>query len=123
MLLEALRVLASNGWKAQNTVEFHWYSGEEGGLRGSADVWKKYKSDGRVVKAFVNTDMAGYSPSGKISVYDDYADVGFVNPFPLHPPLPPTPPSCFLPALFRWPVMIEMGVFPVIVEMRGRRTR
>ncbi|KAL8839749.1 MAG: hypothetical protein Q9170_001620 [Blastenia crenularia] len=74
VILEALRVLASSKFSLKNTMEFHFYSGEEGGLLGSADVWRSYKSAGKSVLAFVNTDMAGYSPSGKISVYNDYAD-------------------------------------------------
>ena len=74
--MEALRVLAAAKYAPKNTMEFHFYSGEEGGLLGSADVWRNYKSTGKRVLAFVNTDMAGYSPSGKISVYNDYADVG-----------------------------------------------
>lgn len=76
VILEALRVLASSKYAPKNTMEFHFYSGEEGGLLGSADVWRSYKSQAKSVLAFVNTDMAGYSPSGKISVYDDYADTG-----------------------------------------------
>ncbi|KAL8720217.1 MAG: hypothetical protein Q9225_002879 [Loekoesia sp. 1 TL-2023] len=74
VILEALRVLASSKFAPKNTMVFHFYSGEEGGLLGSADVWRSYKSAGKTVLAFVNTDMAGYSPSGKISVYNDYAD-------------------------------------------------
>ncbi|KAI4147413.1 MAG: hypothetical protein L6R39_003128, partial [Caloplaca ligustica] len=76
VLLETLRVLAAAKFAPKNTMEFHFYSGEEGGLLGSADVWRSYKSAGKSVLAFVNTDMAGYSPSGKISVYNDYADTG-----------------------------------------------
>ncbi|KAL9006908.1 MAG: hypothetical protein Q9188_000363 [Gyalolechia gomerana] len=74
VIMEALRVLASSRFAPKNTMEFHFYSGEEGGLLGSADIWRNYKSTAKRVLAFVNTDMAGYSPSGKISVYDDYAD-------------------------------------------------
>ena len=74
VILEALRVLAASNYAPKNTLEFHFYSGEEGGLLGSADVWRSYKSQAKNVLAFVNTDMAGYSPSGKISVYNDYAD-------------------------------------------------
>ncbi|KAI4173827.1 MAG: hypothetical protein LQ346_008336, partial [Caloplaca aetnensis] len=76
VILEALRVLASAKFAPKNTMEFHFYSGEEGGLLGSADVWRSYRSAGKSVFAFVNTDMAGFSPSGKISVYNDYADTG-----------------------------------------------
>lgn len=72
--MEALRVLALAKFAPENTIEFHFYSGEEGGLLGSQGVFSNYKSAGKTVLAFVNQDMAGYSPSGKISVYTDYAD-------------------------------------------------
>ncbi|KAL8948086.1 MAG: hypothetical protein Q9183_007721, partial [Haloplaca sp. 2 TL-2023] len=78
VLMEALRVLANARYTPRNTMEFHFYSGEEGGLRGSGDIWRSYKSTGKNVKAFVNTDMAGYSPSGKISSYNDYSDQGLL---------------------------------------------
>ena len=67
-------MLVNAKFAPKHTIEFHFYSGEEGGLLGSADVWKSYKAAKKDVLAFVNTDMAGYSPSGKISVYNDFAD-------------------------------------------------
>lgn len=76
VLLEALRVLASAGFKPKNTLEFHFYGGEEGGLLGSQAVFSNYKSAGKSVLAVVNQDMAGYSPSGKLSIYTDYVDSG-----------------------------------------------
>ncbi|KAK2060035.1 peptidase family M28 [Colletotrichum caudatum] len=74
VILEALRVLANAGYKPKNTLEFHFYAGEEGGLLGSQAVFSNYKSAGKKVLAFMNQDMAGYSPSGKVSVYSDYVD-------------------------------------------------
>ncbi|KAL2172730.1 hypothetical protein VTG60DRAFT_4176 [Thermothelomyces hinnuleus] len=74
VLLEALRVLAEAGFKPKNTLEFHFYAGEEGGLLGSQAVFSNYKSAGKSVLAVVNQDMAGYSPSGKLSIYTDYVD-------------------------------------------------
>ena len=71
-------MLAASAYKPKNTLEFHFYSGEEGGLLGSADVWRNYKAAAKNVLAFVNTDMAGYSPSGKISIYNDYVDTGLL---------------------------------------------
>ncbi|KAL8673280.1 MAG: hypothetical protein Q9168_002278 [Polycauliona sp. 1 TL-2023] len=76
VLMETLRVLASTRYAPRNTLEYHFYSGEEGGLLGSADVFGNYKAAAKKVLAVVNTDMAGYSPSGKISSYNDYSDVG-----------------------------------------------
>ena len=74
VVLEALRVLANAGFKPKDTLEFHFYAGEEGGLLGSQAVFANYKSSGKTVLAVMNQDMAGYSPSGKISIYTDYVD-------------------------------------------------
>ncbi|KAK3688301.1 hypothetical protein B0T22DRAFT_150011 [Podospora appendiculata] len=74
VILEALRVLANAKFKGKDTLEFHFYSGEEGGLLGSAAVFASYKSAAKPVLAVMNQDMAGYSPSGKISIYTDYVD-------------------------------------------------
>jgi bacterial leucyl aminopeptidase len=76
VILEALRVLAKYGFKPKNTLEFHFYSGEEAGELGSEDIWEQYKQQGKSVKAFVNQDMAGWSPSKRVSVFSDYADPG-----------------------------------------------
>lgn len=46
---------------AENTVEFHWYAGEEGGLLGSQEIFESYASDGRNVIAMLNHDMTGYT--------------------------------------------------------------
>ncbi|KKA26478.1 hypothetical protein TD95_005291 [Thielaviopsis punctulata] len=73
-LMEALRVMAEADFAPENTLEFHFYSGEEGGLLGSADIWQSYKKQRKSVVGFLNQDMAGYSPSGKVSIYTDYAD-------------------------------------------------
>jgi leucyl aminopeptidase len=67
-------VLAESGFVPKNTLEFHFYAGEEGGLLGSQAVFSNYRTAGKNVLAFVNQDMAGYSPSGKVSVYTDYVD-------------------------------------------------
>ncbi len=67
-------MLANAGFKPKDTLEFHFYAGEEGGLLGSQAVFANYKSLGKTVLAVMNQDMAGYSPSGKISIYTDYVD-------------------------------------------------
>lgn len=74
--MEALRVLANSKFKPKNTIEFHFYAGEEGGLLGSAAIYANYKAAQKTVLAFMNQDMTGYSPSGKISIYTDYVDAG-----------------------------------------------
>lgn len=64
-ILEALRVLltapavvAAGGLR--NTLEFHWYAAEEGGLLGSQDLFKTYAGTGRRVKAMLQQDMTGF---------------------------------------------------------------
>ena len=76
VVLEALRVITAAGFTPQNTLEFHWYAGEEIGLVGSADVFADYKSQGKTVLSYVNQDMTGYSPSGTPCVITDNADAG-----------------------------------------------
>ncbi|MCJ1306987.1 Leucine aminopeptidase 1 [Agyrium rufum] len=63
-ILEALRVLLNSSdvieGKAPNTIEFHWYSAEEGGLLGSQAIFSSYEKAGRDVKAMLQQDMTGY---------------------------------------------------------------
>lgn len=74
VIFEALRILAQAGFKPRDTLEFHFYAGEEGGLLGSKDIFKSYKTANKQVLAMMNQDMAGYSPSGVVSIYTDYVD-------------------------------------------------
>ncbi|RWA04921.1 hypothetical protein EKO27_g10180 [Xylaria grammica] len=76
VVLEALRVLAEAKYAPANTLEFHFYSGEEGGLLGSRDVFNSYVRSGVDVLAVMNQDMTGYSPNNVIAVFTDYADAG-----------------------------------------------
>ncbi|KAF3480789.1 leucyl aminopeptidase [Arthroderma uncinatum] len=63
-ILEAMRGLLQDPnvvqGKAANTIEFHWYAGEEAGLLGSQAIFAKYKQTGKKVKAMLNQDMTGY---------------------------------------------------------------
>jgi leucyl aminopeptidase len=63
-IMEALRVLLTSKdfikGNAENTVEFHWYSAEEGGLLGSQAIFSEYERIGRDVKAMLQQDMTGY---------------------------------------------------------------
>ena len=56
-LLESLRILAKDNFKPLTPVEFHFYAGEEGGLRGSGDIARRYKEQGVNVKAMLQLDM------------------------------------------------------------------
>lgn len=63
-ILEALRVLLQSEGivrgNASNTIEFHWYSAEEGGLLGSQAIFSAYEKQGKDVKAMLQQDMTGY---------------------------------------------------------------
>ena len=84
VLVEALRVLLMDerikAGEAENTIEFHWYAGEEGGgLLGSQAVFLEYRSEGREVKAMLQLDMAGYVDSDseveeRLGVVTDHVD-------------------------------------------------
>ncbi|KAJ2990374.1 hypothetical protein NUW58_g2980 [Xylaria curta] len=78
VVLEALRVLAEAKYAPSNTLEFHFYSGEEGGLLGSRDVFNSYVRSGVDVLAVMNQDMTGYSPNNVIAVFSDYGDAGLI---------------------------------------------
>jgi Zn-dependent M28 family amino/carboxypeptidase len=54
--------------QAPNTIEFHWYAGEEAGLLGSGAIFNQYKREGRIVKAMLNQDMTGYVKPGTKAV-------------------------------------------------------
>jgi leucyl aminopeptidase len=63
-ILEAFRVLLQSEAIAsghhENTLEFHWYSAEEGGLLGSQAIFSAYEKEGRDVKAMLQQDMTGF---------------------------------------------------------------
>ncbi|PBP16949.1 peptidase family M28 [Diplocarpon rosae] len=59
-ILEALRVLANAGFRPERTIEFHFYSGTTGGLRGSGEIFKIYKAAKKNVYAFLNVAMTGF---------------------------------------------------------------
>lgn len=89
-ILEALRALLRSETiakgQAENTIEFHWYSAEEGGLLGSQAVYSKYKKDMREVKAMLQQDMTGFVQGTldaglkeSVGVIVDYVDQGLTN--------------------------------------------
>lgn len=89
-ILEALRVLLTAKeivqGNATNTVEFHWYSAEEGGLLGSQAIFKSYHSQGREIVAMLQQDMTGYihktleaGEPESVGVITDYVDPGLTN--------------------------------------------
>ncbi|KAE8148402.1 leucine aminopeptidase 1 [Aspergillus avenaceus] len=89
-ILEALRGLLQSDvvvqGKANNTVEFHWYSAEEGGMLGSQAVFSKYKQDKRDIKAMLQQDMTGYIQGAldagreeAVGIMTDYVDQGLTR--------------------------------------------
>jgi leucyl aminopeptidase len=63
-ILEVLRTLLLSpdvvAGNATNTVEFHWYSAEEGGLLGSQAIFSNYRQNDRDIKAMLQQDMTGF---------------------------------------------------------------
>ncbi|CEP62864.1 putative aminopeptidase LALA0_S06e05600g [Lachancea lanzarotensis] len=62
--IEALRIYTYYLNKTQdwprNTIEFHFYSAEEGGLLGSLDIFTHYAQQNQTVVAMIQQDMTGY---------------------------------------------------------------
>ncbi|KAL1962618.1 hypothetical protein VTN77DRAFT_9332 [Rasamsonia byssochlamydoides] len=84
-ILEVLRTLLQSGeiahGNATNTVEFHWYSAEEGGLLGSQAIFSEYRKRDRDIKAMLQQDMTGYAQGTldagheeSVGVIVDYVD-------------------------------------------------
>ncbi|KAI8949055.1 Zn-dependent exopeptidase [Xylaria longipes] len=89
-ILEAFRILLSSEdvikGNAPNTIEFHWYSAEEGGLLGSQAIFSEYEKQGRDVKAMLQQDMTGFIQktidAGKpesVGVITDFVDAGLTT--------------------------------------------
>jgi len=76
-VLEVFRVLAQSGFKPHRTIEFHAYSGEEGGLLGSQAIAKAYQSFGIVVESMLQLDMTMYgkNETEPFGVVTDYVSV------------------------------------------------
>lgn len=76
-ILEAFRILVEAGFQPSRPVEFHWYSAEEAGLLGSADVARDYVNNQVRVLAMMQFDMTGYHKAGsreEIGVITDNVD-------------------------------------------------
>ncbi|KAL5530613.1 hypothetical protein ACEPAF_6871 [Sanghuangporus sanghuang] len=76
-ILEAYQGLISVGFAPKRTVEFHFYSAEEGGLLGSQAVARDYESRGVNVLAMSQFDMTAWVKRGtkeSIGIITDYTD-------------------------------------------------
>jgi bacterial leucyl aminopeptidase len=108
-ILEAMRVLLTSDdiakGKAANTIEFHWYSAEEGGLLGSQAIFADYSRRGRDIKAMFQQDMTGYvsktleaGQPESVGVITDFVDVALtefikelIATVSIHTYIPPSP--------------------------------
>jgi leucyl aminopeptidase len=76
-ILEAYRALIAADFRPVRTVEFHWYSAEEGGLLGSQAVAKDYESRSINVLAMSQFDMTAWVKRGtreEVGVITDFTD-------------------------------------------------
>ncbi|KAF5369908.1 hypothetical protein D9758_001231 [Tetrapyrgos nigripes] len=81
-ILESYRALIAADFQPVNSVEFHWYSAEEGGLLGSQAVAKSYQADGVNVIAMSQFDMTAWVKRGtneEVGVITDYTDPALTN--------------------------------------------
>jgi len=74
-VLEVFRVLAEQNFVPSRTLEFHTYSAEEVGLRGSMAIANDYQKKGVNVVAMNQFDMTMYpGNAGKVGVVNDFVD-------------------------------------------------
>lgn len=64
---EAFRILLQQK-QPERTIEFFWYAGEEGGLLGSGEIAREYKSQGKNVIAVLQLDMTLYPGAGEFTL-------------------------------------------------------
>jgi len=77
--IEVFRTLIDSGFRPERTIEFHAYSAEEVGLRGSQDIATSYANRGINVVAMLQFDMTGYSAGSStptIGVVTDFTHTG-----------------------------------------------
>jgi len=75
VVLEVFRILAEQNFIPSRTIEFHAYSAEEVGLRGSMAVASHYQKNDINVVAMNQFDMTMYPGSGtKVGVVNDFVD-------------------------------------------------
>ncbi|KZT26974.1 peptidase [Neolentinus lepideus HHB14362 ss-1] len=76
-ILESYRALIAADFRPVRTVEFHWYSAEEGGLLGSQAVAKYYAAQSRNVLAMTQLDMTAWVKRGtreEVGIITDFVD-------------------------------------------------
>jgi len=76
-ILEAYRALIAADFRPERTIEFHWYSAEEGGLLGSQAIAKDYEDRSVNVLAMSQFDMTAWVKNGtreEVGIIIDYTD-------------------------------------------------
>jgi len=75
-VMEVFRVAAQSGFKPERTVEFHAYSGEEGGLLGSLDIAALYQEMDIDVEGMLQLDMTawGKNETQALGIITDYVN-------------------------------------------------
>ncbi|KAF8165145.1 peptidase [Crassisporium funariophilum] len=76
-ILESYRALIAADFHPVRTVEFHWYSAEEGGLLGSQAVAKDYEARSVNVLAMSQFDMTAWVKRGtreEVGIITDFTD-------------------------------------------------
>ncbi|KAJ8086417.1 hypothetical protein PM082_005240 [Marasmius tenuissimus] len=81
-ILESYRALLAADFHPERTVEFHWYSAEEGGLLGSQAVASDYEAKSQKVIAMSQFDMTAWVKRGtreEVGIITDYTDEGLTE--------------------------------------------
>jgi len=76
-LLEIARLFFHNYIPLSRPIEFHFYSGEEAGLKGSQAISEVYQRERRPVVGMLQLDMTGYwdkTLGRKMGIVGDYTD-------------------------------------------------
>jgi len=76
-ILESYRALIATDFRPVRTVEFHWYSAEEGGLLGSQAIAKDYEKRSVNVLAMSQFDMTAWVKRGtdeEVGIITDFTD-------------------------------------------------
>jgi len=80
--LEIIRVIFSNHVPLSHPIEFHFYSGEEAGMKGSQAITEVYKAASIPVIGMLQLDMTGYYDEKigrKMGIVGDYTDAELTN--------------------------------------------
>ncbi|MDA8793885.1 M20/M25/M40 family metallo-hydrolase, partial [Bacteriovoracaceae bacterium] len=67
-ITEILRVFAANNIKPERTIQFMAYAAEEVGLRGSKEIARKYKNEGKNVVGVMQLDMTNFKGSDDFTI-------------------------------------------------------